>query len=438
MTEATRNRTVEKMPKFTNDEKLLIWSFVLFANENVVREVFGRLFGFIGVPGAQTGAILFVYFPVVLVVFNRLRLRKRVGVAGFLLVISALGVLFAVSLFVHPEYGAVMFDSTWPFNIARRVFGPFSAVWAFLFVAMIGRVDPILAALKGIAYVSFVYGAINFAEAMQRGYWTGTSLAGVEIHQEYSLEFGYEMLVSVIVFIMLVFRNERRALNTILAFSGFAMILVGGNRAPVVFVLVAIVVLGFIFAGDKLRTSPTAFLGMLSFSAVIALIITNFEGILRVTGQMMEASGFSSRSLQAALDGSFGDDNGRTELQLLANELIANSGIFGYGMYGDRYHIVDHYWWGYPHNIVLEMQITFGAVLGVIILLILAALIFISFFKAPSFEYRLLLVFFSLLCLQLFVSLSYLYNPWFWALLATAYLALRNSQVKPHRSRAVA
>ena len=214
--------------KLSADEKLLAWAFGLFANEGLVLRVFEVIFGFIGVSGAQIAAIAFIYLPVLLVLVSRLQLRKRAGIAGFIVVLVLVGMLFALSYFAHPEYALVMFDDSWPYNIWRRVFGPLSAIWAFLFIMMLGRVEAIFAALRWFAYLGFAYGSYLFIGAMQSGYWEGTSISGIAVRREYSLEFGYDMMAAVTVLIVLAFKGERRLFNTLLAAFGFAMIVRAG------------------------------------------------------------------------------------------------------------------------------------------------------------------------------------------------------------------
>lgn len=71
------------------------------------------------------------------------------------------------------------------------------------------------------------------------------------------------------------------------------------------------------------------------------------------------------------LSGDITSDNGRDAIYALAAGAVKTMSFLGYGAFGDRQFITPYYYWGYCHNIILELIIDFGWLFGIIIFLII-------------------------------------------------------------------
>jgi hypothetical protein len=133
----------------------------------------------------------------------------------------------------------------------------------------------------------------------------------------------------------------------------------------------------------------------------------------------LQRIGISSRTIMKVISGEFAKDIGRTRLYQIAIDLIRTGGPFGNGIYGDRVAIssLTTMWIGYCHQIVLEILVDFGYVLGSFFLVIMARRIIKILFAKES-EWRSLYIIFLISASQLILSGSYLYSSIFWGCFA--------------------
>lgn len=118
------------------------------------------------------------------------------------------------------------------------------------------------------------------------------------------------------------------------------------------------------------------------------------------------------------LQGEIADDNNRSRIYETAIQMIRNGGLFGYGAYGDRYVIGNIAFVGYCHNIILEILIDFGILLGGIFCLrMFYASIKIMFF-AQEKEWGDIYMILFVSVTKLFLSGSFWYSEAFWGALA--------------------
>ncbi|MGO1874281.1 MAG: O-antigen ligase family protein [Canibacter sp.] len=408
-----------------NEESLLILTFVLFILEGAVTNAAEFGFEALGLPGSQFAVGIIVYLPAVIAFLSRFTRGGRVHIGTFVVLYTTLATGFLLTAVLKPERISLMTAPEWPHNIYSYIFSPLSGIFAFLIIRALNRPEVITRALVLCAYANFAYGLVRYASFTVRGYWTGYSFTGEEQRLTYSLGFGYDMLLCVAVFGLLAFTGPRRWLHAILALASIGMIAVAGSRGPLLFAIISIATLVLYFGLSRARTSPLAAAGLALTVAFTSTLIAGFSSIIDWISRTLESMGISSRSVQSLASGEFGDDNGRAKIWDMSVELIQTGGLTGHGFYGDRIVISDRFFWGYPHNIALEFIITFGPIVGSILLLSIILLLARALAVSLSPAYQHILLVFFVMTLHLLISNSFLLSSWFWGLLAAIQLTLR-------------
>lgn len=191
---------------------------------------------------------------------------------------------------------------------------------------------------------------------------------------------------------------------------GVGLILIAGCRGALVCYLIAIL-LYVIFSGGVLRIQKAV--SILLLLLAIAGISTFWDEILGTAIKLLESMNIDSRTLTMLSNQSFFDDSGRSAIQ---ETIMDNVGILPKGLYYDR--IVAS--GSYAHNLLLEVVIQYGILLGGTIIVWLCYNVIRSVFvvrKDPSAS----IVFYSLVSsglMRLMFSSSYLLNePGFWLLI---------------------
>ncbi|SJN28548.1 hypothetical protein FM125_07180 [Micrococcus lylae] len=327
-----------------------------------------------------------IHVPFALYICARFIERRPLRFMPFVVVYSILLIMMLLSVVLHPEYVPTMFDETWSGSLWSTLLSPTAPVVAFLIVTLAPSGQLILLSLIIASYATFAGNVVRYAASTLRGYWIAVDSQGNEYASAYDLGFGYSVLLSVIVF-------------TFLAFSG---------RRPWL----------------HLAGAAVSLFMILFLTAAGLVLIANLNRILVSIQSWMAARGSNARSLDRLIDGSFTEDDARDNLGLISARLIDEGGPFGLGLYGDRYHIRRQYHWGYPHNFLDEMWVTYGWLGGTLLVIVGVALAIRAYLRARHTLHAALMVVFLPLIFQLWVSMSYLLSVWFWVLLAVTWRSL--------------
>ena len=324
-------------------------------------------------------------------------------------------VFFFTSL-IHPEYESWF---THPlYGIGSAIINPRAALWAFLIVWLIKDERRLFIDLKVVAWVGLIFYGLQFVAAFRRGYWVEIDVNG-EIEQlEYNLEFGYDVLFPVAFMGANAFLNNKKIYYIPYAI-GVMMILFGGSRGALLWAI-ALFPLMIPFKWRNMNT-----LGRILFSGFIILLIAfagivllRFDAFISLASSVFSKIGISSRTLTALLEGTISDDNGRGEIYKMALELIRNGGLFGWGVYGDRYVIGNKFKWGYSHNLFLELFVSFGYVGGAVLCILLIVGIIKLYRICDNKRRQIVFMTFFATAFKLMLSNSFWYSEAFWALLA--------------------
>ena len=220
-------------------------------------------------------------------------------------------------------------------------------------------------------------------------------------------------------------RENKKRISTILWMVGAAGILAGGCRGAAL-LLVALIALWELRRLFPLTAGKVIGLIFVVFFAVI--FIMNFREILTGIDEIFSKLGYSSRLLEKYFGRSKdGDLFHMDDRNKIYNAVATNIKLFGHGVYSDRL-VLDG---SYAHNIVLEILYQFGWILGLPLLLGLAAFVLRTLKRAKwdkgSFLHFCVFSFGVYLCTKMMVSASYLTDRTLWLYLGLCLVAARQT-----------
>lgn len=208
----------------------------------------------------------------------------------------------------------------------------------------------------------------------------------------YSMATSYYLLLPT-----LVFAYQKKNRYKFLSLVGLLIILLLGSRGPFIIALFYYVVL--ILSNIKLNTFKSYIL--IVFLITSSLIILSVD-IVSLFNYINNTFGIDSRTLDLLAQGQITYDAGRDSLTKILIDSISNSGLWGYGIFGDR-PLLDG---TYAHNFFLEVIVDFGIIFGVLIIIIFVVFTIRKFLSSKDKTFFLL--FFSYGFLPLIKSGSYL------------------------------
>lgn len=234
----------------------------------------------------------------------------------------------------------------------------------------------------------------------------------------------------VLPWILFSFNNKRKIMVFIRMISILFIVVIGCRGA--IFTVFAFYAIYFCFERITLKKLIQLMIGLIA----IFLVIINLNTIVQITYNYLKEIGFNSRTLELYLDISVEDGilhySDREELQM---PLIKQINAFGYGIYGDRDITSTHQ---YAHNIILELLIDFGMLLGGIFCICLLSLMinaFASLYRITDKNKRILIcVSLSFLCCKYMFSASYLHLPEFWFFLSIIINNFRDNKLYTYKS----
>lgn len=402
-------------------DKAITWFICLYFSSGLVRLAVRRV---LAVARLQSQYILFanliIYMPLILILILMISKRKiDKSLWSFLLVLCAAVFLFALTLFFHPDYDRFFFRET--YGIWEDVFRPDSgAILGFLAVTASRNSKRLIENLKYASLLLLLYSGYQFIKAVGDGYWTVLNAAGESIEQSYNLGFGYTVIFCATIFFGL-FIREKRKIYLILGCISTVLALTGGSRGCVVCLLV----FGILYLFKEFSIVPIHKKIMITAAAVLLGILFNAFYYDILSG----LSGIDARTIQMFLSGDITSDNGRDAIYTLAAGAIKNMPFLGYGAFGDRQFITPYYYWGYCHNIFLEMIIDFGWLLGIIVFLIIGIKSIQVLISARDEQAFVICILLSANA-KLFLSDTFWGYPQFWMLIAYLFFVFKEERKK--------
>lgn len=325
-------------------------------------------------------------------------------------------VAFAIlwSLIFHPEYNEWFNHDEYGLSVCFLHMT--SGFLALLYFSLFLQKDKLVTAVVFACRLNIVYYAFQYFEFLQRGYWEAYLGDGTLAELNYNLDYGYDVVVCAIAFLILTVTNRSKIDFALLIVSLF-LVINAGSRGPLICIAAAVVL---IYYFSWRISPPRSFKAFAMPCFVIALVIvgvitlpTIVNGLTVVLGR----TNSSSRAIEMFLSGDFFNDSGRSNIYDIAFDMISK-GPMGYGFYGDRFVIGRTWHYGYPHNIFLELVIQFGIVIGGIIIVILLYNIVLMLISCKDRTWQFLLITTFCSSIKLWLSGSFWYFWPFWALIA--------------------
>lgn len=397
-----------------NYNSLCIAACVVYFAQDAIRVLIGTALPIFGSNSLTWFMIFLMYAPLVA---SYLMAPSKVGPAirRFIVLLVLTAAFFLVTYLIHPEYESWFFEGS--YKIGNWIFRPNQFIYAFLFISIVKDPKDALKALKVVGYLLLAYYTYKILRARAVGYWITTTTASGPQHAAYDLNYGYDHLFVFAIFLGCGFK-EKKPLYFVLSAISFIEILLGGSRGPLLAIAIMLILMYF-----RYRQDLSKFLRVIIIFGAIVLallyIALGFEGSVILFGSLLSRIvGSSSRTIQTLLGGSSAlDSSGRDRLYNMAIEMIKN-GFWGYGAYGDRYVIGRVFWVGYVHNIVFEILIDFGWILGGFFIAKMAIALIKMLLQCKDDNWYMLFMIFLIPSIKLFLSGSFWFLEAFWAAIA--------------------
>ncbi len=240
--------------------------------------------------------------------------------------------------------------------------------------------------------------------------------SGMQIELQYMV-FSYNM-VFFICYLIYDFTINRRKISLLLAGISFIIVFIAGARGPVI-VIFSYIILFVVFniRANLKKILPIIIIMVLTFF----IIATNFTYILTKTNMFLIKNNYSSRTITMILENNIAFDSYRGEITEKIKNDILKKFLLGNGMFGDRAVTKNIFYNGqgvYAHNIIFEFLSQYGMIFGTLFIGIIFVLIIVAIFSSKDIVLKnLLLISMSSGLIKLFLSGSYLNEPYFFLML---------------------
>ena len=193
--------------------------------------------------------------------------------------------------------------------------------------------------------------------------------------------------------------------------------LMAGSRGALLCIAVFLPICMLVYWREFCKyATKTIIIGIL-LSTVLIVIALMWDNIALLLSVYLNSVGAQSRTIEMFVNGEMTEANGRDIIYDTAVELIKEGGLFGHGVYGDRYEIGKRFYWGYAHNFFLEVFVCFGYLGGSIFIGWLIYNVGKMIARCKDACWKALLVIFLSSCVKLVFSDSFWYYKPFWALI---------------------
>jgi len=223
----------------------------------------------------------------------------------------------------------------------------------------------------------------------------------------YSMIGGYTLVFQAI--IILDHLIEKRKWYDLLAcLVDFIVVFIYGSRGPIICIctLIAIKIL-FSPSISRQKKIALVLLTLVSLGIFVVFYDNIINGLIVLTGKL----GYSSRNLYLLLNGRITSESGRDAIHHIYIEKIKNGPATGYGIVGGW--ISDG---TYPHNIFLELFVSFGPIFGCLACVVVTLLSYFAIICKDEDKRRLSHILFAY-SISLLLSDTFLKSPMFFMLM---------------------
>ena len=365
---------------------------------------------FTHLPGGWILCPATLWFLILLTLIKKHRcLGRYIDILLFYLVIFG---LFFFKFWENPEMSVWLTRTYGVLNVVT-----WGGIYSYAVIRLQNNAMDILGVLKKTGILLCIYYTWRALEVIQNGYWTYTQFDVVR-HTTSNMSWSYGVLMA-ICFVSIYLLREKIRWVIIPIFVGILGILVYGSRGTLIGFLLGILFLILMHNNGKMKLKNYILLFLCVGMAIFLLSDTG----LTTVSDLLKNMGLNSRFIDSLLNFSFSNfeetSNGRWIIWMTVLNMIQNGPFYGYGVYGER-NIVYNLGmrWGYSHNIFLELLVSFGWLIGSIIIIVMIIGIVRFFVKVKNKDERLLFIIFLTLSFELLLSNTLWLHVAPWALMA--------------------
>lgn len=229
----------------------------------------------------------------------------------------------------------------------------------------------------------------------------------------YNMRFSYILSIALLFQTIQMLKNFKLS-NLIFVIMDAILILIYGSRGPLLCYAVFLIIY-FLFNNKKIYLK-------ILFTSFVLGIIFYFDKILLLIQNVMIKFNIMSRTLYLMIN-DFGHNSGRDLITEKTISLINEHSLFGVGIAGQFKYMHE-----YPHNLILDLFLHWGVIIGCILLLIILFVIIRAFIIGTQKEKLLLSVFISYGLAALMFSGTYLSWDGFYVMIGLSLRILRNKK----------
>lgn len=197
---------------------------------------------------------------------------------------------------------------------------------------------------------------------------------------------------------------------------GFLFLMSGGRQSFVGF-FAGLAVVYFCLRLQHLSLSKLLRLFFVAFVGIFVIIIF-LPYILNFLAETLDFMGMDSRTMEMLTGNELTSTSTRDDIYELSLNFVESNLYEIKGFYADRYLLrAFGSWIAYPHNIVLELMIDFGVLLGGFISIVIISKYFIRIFKGNTDKRTIIGILATLILVRLMVSSSFMVEGGFYTVL---------------------
>lgn len=268
---------------------------------------------------------------------------------------------------------------------------------------------------KDLFWISLIGVIVMFVYQI---YFLGT---GRELHTD-NMNASYNTLPSIMYLIYWAVTNKGMK-NWGIALAVSSLSFVFGTRGPILAIIIFLAI-GMVYNVLKIKNAAVKIAIILAIFISVAYIASGdtLVNLATYLSKKFGEIGFSTRIFDFFIEEQLAESEGRERLSEAVILAIKQKPLFGYGFMGDRFITEGHY----VHNIVLEFLCSYGVVFGGIASVLVALFPLEAIKRSGGTQTSWLMVMFAcMIFTKLFVSGSYVYEPYFYLLMGLSVGTLR-------------
>lgn len=354
----------------------------------------------------NTGLIYIVYFALMalFIIFNIRTIPKRLFAALIFFFVS-----YIVTKTFFPQNSEYMWTTTEDFLGNPTYIWVFYAMFGYIVGFYLKDIKQFVVIFEKFSIASIALLAIRFF----MGFVIKSTVP------EY-MTFSYNLLLPT-TFMLLLCIKEFRLYRAVLSILGTVLILVAGCRGALIGLVVSPLIYVFFF-GKLENNRKYRISAVLLILTIVVLFF--YEPILRAVSSKLTSIGLKSRTIEMLLDSTITDDSSRGTI---LDNAISNLNFFGHGLWGDRVILNGKY----PHNIIVEILIDYGFILGTVILIYLLYILFRGLRSADALMSVVLCSLLSSGLIKLLLSGSFVnQEPAFYVLISLCVVSYSDSYIR--------